>query len=72
MTETSTQTTGLPSWPEMSDLDKGAALLHLHKCDSEGAGYAIENYPARYFDDPRLTALSPREACHRLCRARRR
>lgn len=60
MTET---TTGLPKWADMSDLDKGAALLHLHKRDWEGPEYAVENYPARYFEDPRLTALSPREAC---------
>ena len=53
----------LPTWDEMSDLDKGAALLHVWKRDWEGVGYAIENYPARYFDDPALTGLSPREAC---------
>src|SRR5215469_13316405 len=60
---TETTTPALPGWDEMSDLDKGAALLHLHKRDWEGPGYAVENYPARYFDHPALVALSPREAC---------
>jgi hypothetical protein len=47
----------------MTDLDKGAALLHLHKREWEGAEYAADNYPARYFDHPALTALSPAQAC---------
>jgi hypothetical protein len=55
--------TTLPTWAEMSDLDKGAALLHLHKRNWEGDEYAVDNYPARYFDHPALTALSEREAC---------
>ncbi|MEU4558384.1 hypothetical protein AB0F72_08340 [Actinoplanes sp. NPDC023936] len=55
-------TGNLPTWDEMSDLDKGAALMHLHKRDYEGISYAVENYPARYLDDPRLLALTPREA----------
>lgn len=53
----------LPTWEQMSDLDKGAALLHLHKREWEGAGYAEENYPARYFEHPALTALSANAAC---------
>ena len=57
------ETPVLPTWDEMTDLDKGAALLHLHKRDWEGADYAAENYPARYFDHPALVALGPREAC---------
>jgi hypothetical protein len=57
-----TETT-LPAWADLSDLDKGAALLHLHKRDWEGPEYAVDNYPARYFDHPALVALSPREAC---------
>jgi hypothetical protein len=56
-------TSGLPTWAEMTDLDKGAALLHLHKRDWEGDEYAQDNYPARYFDHPALTALSPLQAC---------
>lgn len=47
----------LPGWDDMSDLDKGAALMHLHKRENEGADYAVENYPCRYLDDPRLTGL---------------
>ena len=54
---------GLPTWAQMTDLDKGAALLHLHKRDWEGGEYAEENYPARYFDHPALVALSPLQAC---------
>lgn len=57
------ETAALPAWSEMSDLDKGAALLHLHKVDWEGIEYAMSDYPAEYFDHPALTALSPREAC---------
>jgi hypothetical protein len=49
----------LPGWDEMSDLDKGAALLHTHKREYEGTSYAVDNYPARYFDHPALTALGP-------------
>ena len=52
----------LPTWDDMTDLDKGAALLHQHKREWEGADYAVENYPARYFDHPALTALTPAEA----------
>jgi hypothetical protein len=47
----------LPAWEQMSDLDKGAALLHIHKVDAEGTEYATSDYPAEYFDDPVLTAL---------------
>ena len=63
--------TDLPTWDEMSDLDKGAALLHLHKRDVEGGSYATENYPARYLDDPRLTALEGRDASPHAARFRR-
>lgn len=55
--------TALPTWAELTDLDKGAALLHLHKREWEGADYAVENYPARYFDHPALTGLDERAAC---------
>ena len=53
----------LPGWDEMTDLDKGAALMHLHKREWEGESYAEENYPARYFDHPALVALTPAQAC---------
>lgn len=56
------ETTRRPAWTELTDLDKGAALLHLHKREWDGAEYAVENYPARYFDHPALTVLSPVEA----------
>lgn len=59
----SDQTTALPIWDELSDLDKGAVLLHLHKREWEGDDYAVEEYPAEYFDHPALLALDQRAAC---------
>ena len=52
----------LPNWEQMTDLDKGAALLHLHKLEMEGTEYATSDYPAEYFDAPALTALDPASA----------
>lgn len=52
----------LPTWEQMSDLDKGAALLHLHKVEVEGTEYATSDYPAEYFDHPALTALDGESA----------
>jgi hypothetical protein len=53
----------LPDWADMPDLDKGAALLHLHKVNWEGREYAMSDYPCRYFVHPDLTVLSPELAC---------
>lgn len=58
----------LPGWDDMSDLDKGAALLHMHKRINEGDDYAIENYPAKFIEDPRLTGLSAEDACAHVAR----
>jgi hypothetical protein len=58
-----TPTAVLPAWADMTDLDKGAALLFLHKIDWEGIEYAVSDYPARYFDHPALLALGERDAC---------
>jgi hypothetical protein len=55
-------TAALPKWEDMSDLDKGAALLHLAKVENEGREYAIENYSAKYFEHPALTALDGKAA----------
>jgi hypothetical protein len=52
----------LPAWAEMSDLDRGAALMHVHKRDVEGVSYAAQHYPCRYLDSPALVALSPWDA----------
>lgn len=52
----------LPTWDEMTDLDKGAALLHCRKRRVEGAAYAVAEYPARYFDHPALLALHEEDA----------
>jgi hypothetical protein len=53
----------LPTWDKMSELDRGAALLHLLLREREGTSYAVSDYPAEFFDDPRLTALEPADAC---------
>jgi hypothetical protein len=54
MTADETAQAPMPGWGEMTDLDKGAALLHLWKRDREGTEYATENYRAEYFDHPAL------------------
>jgi hypothetical protein len=55
--------TTLPTWDEMSDLDKGAALMHAWKRYREGTSYAVAHYPVRYFDHPALLALDDKAAC---------
>jgi hypothetical protein len=55
---------GLPTWDQMSDLDKGAALMHVWKRKREGGVYARDNYPAEYIEHPDLTGLSRNAACH--------
>jgi len=58
------EASGLPSWDDMTDTDRGAALMFVWKVKWEADyTYARENYPARYFDDPRLTDLDVRSAC---------
>lgn len=52
----------MKTWEDLSDLDKGAVLLHLSKVDIDGESYATQNYPCQYFDDPELTAMTPRQA----------
>ena len=52
----------LPTWGELSDLDKGAALLHLWKKDWEGDRYARREYPAKFLADERLRALNRDQA----------
>jgi hypothetical protein len=53
----------LPSWQDMTDLDRGAALLHMWKREWEGESYAVAEYPCTYFDAPALVALGPLDAC---------
>lgn len=53
----------LPSWDEMSDRDKNIAMWHVYKRESDGADYAIEEYPAEYRDHSGLVALDYDEAC---------
>ncbi len=56
-------TTDLPVWADLTDVDKGNVLLHLHKREYEGGNYAEEHYPARFTDHPALVALDPAAAC---------
>ncbi len=63
--------TALPTWEQMSDLDKGAALLHVWKRDKDGASYAVREYPVRYLSDPALVDLSASDrpaACRHAAR----
>jgi hypothetical protein len=54
----------LPGWDDMTELDRGAALMHAWKRHWEGsAAYAVENYPCRYIEHPALIALGERESC---------
>lgn len=53
----------LPTWAELSDADKGAALMFLHKVDVEGYDYASENYAVCFVEHPVLTALTEDDAC---------
>lgn len=63
----------LPTWDEMTDLDKGAAISYLYRCDLIGIKAAAANYAAEYFDDPRLVALgaTPEASAHALVIAER-
>lgn len=54
----------LPQWDGLTDLDKGAALMHAWKVHWEASpAYARENYPVRYFDHPELLALDIAVQC---------
>ena len=58
------EASGLPSWDEMTDVDKGSALMFAWKVHWErDRMYAKENYPARYVNHPLLVALDTNEAC---------
>lgn len=62
----------LPGWDDLTDLDKGAALMHVWKRHREGGPYATEHYPARYFDHSELVQLDERTASrHAACVAGR-
>lgn len=61
----------LPTWDEMSDFDKGAALRHVYRASPPPRGHsgshwdhrhAGKMFPAVYRDDPRLSALSAKAA----------
>lgn len=52
------QIDGLPEWDELKDLDKGAILHFLYKCESEGDfEYASAHYPVQFKIHPVLCSL---------------
>lgn len=50
---------GLPTWDEMGDMDKGAALLHVYR--STWSRNARKTLYCKYTQDERLVALSEKE-----------
>lgn len=53
----------LPSWDDLSDVDKGCVLMFLQKVEVEGEEYARENYSAQFVDNEVLVALVSADAC---------
>lgn len=54
----------LPTWDQLTDVDKGRALMFVWKCHWERSyAYARDNYPATYADHPMLLALQRSERC---------
>ena len=61
----------LPTWDKMSDLDKGAALRYVYRTSPPAKGHRGAHWDwrhcrrimeCRFFDDPRLTELSPKQS----------
>ncbi|MEU8310458.1 hypothetical protein AB0C84_43530 [Actinomadura sp. NPDC048955] len=52
----------LPGWDEMSDYDRGWALLHVYERDKRGTQHALTYSAPRFADDPRLSSLSAEAA----------
>jgi hypothetical protein len=58
------EATRLPTWDELSDVDKGAVLMFVWKCHWERSyAYARDNYPATYRDHPMLVDLDRATRC---------
>jgi len=54
----------LPTWDDMSDLDKGCALMFVWKVHWEKSfPYAKNNYPCQYKDHPDLKSLDTVSSC---------
>jgi hypothetical protein len=54
----------LPTWDELSDVDKGCALMFVWKVYWERSyRYALDNYPATYLDSSLLRELPSDVAC---------
>lgn len=47
----------LPSWDEMTDLDRSHALAYAWLCHHRGISYAIQTNPCIYVDAPALIGL---------------
>lgn len=55
--------TALPTWDEMPEPDRGAALMFAWKVHWERSrSYAKSNYPVRYVEHPLLTAFDLNDA----------
>ncbi|HET9893746.1 MAG TPA: hypothetical protein VFQ44_02320 [Streptosporangiaceae bacterium] len=52
----------LPTWAEMTDADKAAALAHLDKAEWEGTETAVRYYPPAYAGNPVLARMDRDEA----------
>jgi len=54
----------LPAWDELTDVDKGNALMFVWKCHWEKSySYAREHYPATFRDHPVLRDLPSNVRC---------
>lgn len=49
--------TALPSWDEMTDMDRSAAIAYAWLCYRRGVPFAIQDGPCTYVDAPELVAL---------------
>lgn len=49
----------LPTWDEMTDHDRGAALAYAWQCRHRGVPHAQMHAPCRYIDSPLLVDLDP-------------
>lgn len=53
----------LPKWADLTDADKGAALLHDYYRGVHGGKEAVDSFPVRYADHTALLALDGDDAC---------
>jgi hypothetical protein len=53
----------LPPWTDLTDRDKGLALIYATNVADRGHAHAVESCPARFLDHPILVELRSDEAC---------